>query len=887
MKNAQRGHGDAGTRRRAPFLLFVLAFLFNYTSHLSAIPPPPTEADYISFLQKFPLYAEQQWHSGYKGNPQLGYFGTGAYDHNQMRSLSNFIFIYALLATEKDYDPAVSGIQQDTLLNSTRAALRYFTATHVTGNMECVYGSKWGKPPEQWLAPWVISKAVAGAHLIWDKLSLEEKYAIRRVVVYEANYQLKNRAYSREYTDTHAEVNALSAEVLAWAFSLYPTHPNARRWLSKAQELFMNTFSVRVDENDTTIVDGKPVEQWVYTTNVHPDFTLEGHGAYSFDYTAAPLHSLAWAYYAFVSNGQPVPQSLFHHVLDVWETLKKTHLYSGRFACLQGKDWARHVYGPYFIIPALVLLENEFGDVDARLIEQLRFGAFQYEQQNSFRGSIFGARFGYRIRGWSVIYETDCYANIGLAYLLHRFAPLIQAESMDMFQKKVEGSFHSRYCDFLYARSENLFASFSWRSLSRRYPMALFVPGDDYMVEWAEGNLIGHIAVAGFDMTRVYAFHNEQLLSDSFLAVGDPTEDGFVTTGCIREGMRNNMYGIDHYISFTALPKDGVAVMIECLVARERILVTDQAGLSYYLPNDVFNDRIRQIYWENDEVQLQGFGNREVKIPVDSKWINVDDKLGIVGVLDNGQFEITTGRGRNTWDGQVSELICYTPTPPLSSQSATRHWYEKGDIIREQCYLLISGDRNLTQNVAAGNAQWLETNDELTKAVACRVGSFDGLIIANFHQDPIDITTQFLSGEQVSVNLSRLSTIVRRDIIEETTIDQSTSVPLYDKQFVTWGKVRAVRVFQNYPNPSNPGTWFPFQLSNDSNVTINIYDIRGNLVQTLQLGQRTAGSYVTKEEAAYWDGKDRNSEIVVSGVYFYNVKVGNFTTNIRKMLIVR
>ena len=162
MKNAQRGHGDAETRRRgdtgtrdsrplASFLLFVLAFLFNYTSHLSAIPPPPTEADYISFLQKFPLYAEQQWHSGYKGNPQLGYFGTGAYDHNQMRSLSNFIFIYALLATEKDYDPAVSGIQQDTLLNSTRAALRYFTATHVTGNMECVYGSKWGKPPEQWL----------------------------------------------------------------------------------------------------------------------------------------------------------------------------------------------------------------------------------------------------------------------------------------------------------------------------------------------------------------------------------------------------------------------------------------------------------------------------------------------------------------------------------------------------------------------------------------------------------------------------------------------------------------------------------------------------------------------------------------------------------------
>ena len=171
---------------------------------------------------------------------------------------------------------------------------------------------------------------------------------------------------------------------------MYPTHPNAEKWLAKAQELFMNTFSVEADSSDTTLVDGKPVNQWVYTTNAHPDFTLEGHGAYQFDYIAVPLHSLAWAYYAFVSNGQAVPQSLFHHLTDVWDTLKRTHLFSGRFAYFQGKDWGRHVYGPYFILPALVLLENEFGDPDARLIEQLRFRALVWEQQQNGNGSIFG-----------------------------------------------------------------------------------------------------------------------------------------------------------------------------------------------------------------------------------------------------------------------------------------------------------------------------------------------------------------------------------------------------------------------------------------------------------------------------------------------------------------
>ena len=50
-------------------------------------------------------------------------------------------------------------------------------------------------------------------------------------------------------------------------------------------------------------------------------------------------------------------------------------------------------------------------------------------------------------------------------------------------------------------------------------------------------------------------------------------------------------------------------------------------------------------------------------------------------------------------------------------------------------------------------------------------------------------------------------------------------------------------LLQNYPNPFNPETWIPYQLSEDSPVSISIYDTTGRLVRTLSLGFQSAGFY--------------------------------------------
>ena len=88
----------------------------------------------------------------------------------------------------------------------------------------------------------------------------------------------------------------------------------------------------------------------------------------------------------------------------------------------------------------------------------------------------------------------------------------------------------------------------------------------------------------------------------------------------------------------------------------------------------------------------------------------------------------------------------------------------------------------------------------------------------------------------------------------------------------------------NYPNPFNPETWIPYQLSAAADVTVSIYSVDGNLVRTLILGHQTVGVYKSKNRAAYWDGRNEYGERVASGLYFYTLTAGDFTAT-RKMLI--
>ena len=94
------------------------------------------------------------------------------------------------------------------------------------------------------------------------------------------------------------------------------------------------------------------------------------------------------------------------------------------------------------------------------------------------------------------------------------------------------------------------------------------------------------------------------------------------------------------------------------------------------------------------------------------------------------------------------------------------------------------------------------------------------------------------------------------------------------------------QVLANFPNPFNPETWIPFHLKETGNVTIFIHTATGHVVRTLRLGPTKPGIYITKDRAAYWDGRNEQGTKVASGVYFYTLQTEHFT-HTKKMLLLK
>jgi hypothetical protein len=85
---------------------------------------------------------------------------------------------------------------------------------------------------------------------------------------------------------------------------------------------------------------------------------------------------------------------------------------------------------------------------------------------------------------------------------------------------------------------------------------------------------------------------------------------------------------------------------------------------------------------------------------------------------------------------------------------------------------------------------------------------------------------------------------------------------------------------QNYPNPFNPTTSFRLSLPEESDYSIRIFNVAGQLVRSWD-GHERAGTYTIT-----WDGRNNQNTQVASGVYFYKAEA-NGRTETRKMLMLK
>ena len=94
---------------------------------------------------------------------------------------------------------------------------------------------------------------------------------------------------------------------------------------------------------------------------------------------------------------------------------------------------------------------------------------------------------------------------------------------------------------------------------------------------------------------------------------------------------------------------------------------------------------------------------------------------------------------------------------------------------------------------------------------------------------------------------------------------------------------REFALHQNFPNPFNPDTTIKYDLAESADVTLQIYNVLGQVVRTLVASEaQNAGRYQIR-----WNGMDERGVPVSSGIYFYQISADGMFSDVRKLMLLK
>jgi hypothetical protein len=152
-----------------------------------------------------------------------------------------------------------------------------------------------------------------------------------------------------------------------------------------------------------------------------------------------------------------------------------------------------------------------------------------------------------------------------------------------------------------------------------------------------------------------------------------------------------------------------------------------------------------------------------------------------------------------------------------------------------------------------------------------KIDLLDMLIEANVSQGVFfwDVSGIMASGEMVAIESHSFNTV----------IDDPNHESIFPDEY---------KLYHNYPNPFNPSTIISYDLKAWSRVSLDIFDILGRSIMTLEKSIKAPGRHTTQ-----WYGKDSKGLKMPSGVYFYRLIVQDIMsgkkafTKTEKMMIVK
>lgn len=534
------------------------------------------------------------------GRPEMGYYGGGGHEENDIRPIAYAAMVNAFLARVPPSAGGWPAMRVERMRADARAALRYLVQGHVTGDGACLNGKRWGN---QWQsAMWTRAAGLAG-WFVWEDLDPGLRDGLARLVEFEADRFLRLAPKNSRAGDTGAEENAWNAQILSLACNLMPGHPRAPSWAEAANLWMYNALSVAADATDPRPGDGgRAIASWVRTTNALPDFTVENHGLVHVGYLKTTISMLLEGALPYLLTGVPVPQACQHHTAEGFEVVLRCMGWDAAPIYFSGSDWKIVQTQPTDVMQ-YAFMSLLAGNRQAAYLEAAALERTARLQQ---------VEAGYYNVRRDLLSAGMAATRMVAAWLTHaQLGSGAEPVSAAGFNRHISGVTLLEHGQVLLHRTPTKFASFSWGPKR----MALALPTDGSAIVWPHfASYVGLIndQDAAAPRAKVCAVRHEQ------------RPDGFTVMAVL-----DRFNGaVEQCVLFTSLPGN-VTVYVERLkVAKDFPMQTRETGI-VGLEYDLGRNE-RTLFTRLGKLKTQGLGGEPAVRTLESDWLNIADRLGHV-----------------------------------------------------------------------------------------------------------------------------------------------------------------------------------------------------------------------------------------------------------------
>lgn len=551
------------------------------------------------WLKVLPQFTRQSLY-----NPSLRHYGTGESAHWPIQSNFNVFAALAVLGTSPHLEDEKPAMAREEIIRTALDFLRYGLATHLSGHDVASDGKQWG---HHWISVLGLERMAHGVNAIREYLSDDDRMALRRVLISEADWITDNHPVRGCMVNSEGpnvpESNIWNGAVLMRTAAAYPDAPRVKEYLTKATSFMLNGLSHPLDAGCETMFYGKPVRKWHVGFNYTPNWSLDHHGYLNVGYMVICLSNLAMLHFYFKDLGLTPPPELTWHLQEVWAMVKKCTFADGRLLRIGGDTRARYTYCQNYAIPSWMLAQDVLGDSDAAGFEAGWLKIMKQEQDYTGTGGFYGRRLD-NIRRINYYYysrlESDAILCLSYGAYWHRRFQLLAPTTPAVVNMPM--SWQDEYHGATFERSGNAVRSFVWHG--GQGPTGVIAPADESsMGEW-QLNLHGEVLSTQTPALNYGNSDWHELFHGGFVNVG-------AADWCERDplGEGEGVYAYArHQIAVAALPDQETMLVLQYATISKEITLDAIKGFGVKVPNDLFNGSKRR-YMTADGTCLELAGN--------------------------------------------------------------------------------------------------------------------------------------------------------------------------------------------------------------------------------------------------------------------------------------